>query len=116
MATGNPSDNTNKANQHEAQEALEKQVAQMRREIAKINRVLTERAEEAAASAAGWLDSASDRASKATQALRSQAQTVSETVRTNPGTISSAMIVGGVVGFVLGCILTQGSDQRRHWY
>ena len=33
--------------QREAQEALEKQIAQLKREIGKINRVLAERAEEA---------------------------------------------------------------------
>ncbi|MBB6470268.1 ElaB/YqjD/DUF883 family membrane-anchored ribosome-binding protein [Aminobacter lissarensis] len=101
----------------EAQEALEKQVAQMKREIGKINRLLAERAEDAAEEAEGWLIGASDRASRATQALRNQAQSVSETVRTNPGTMSSAMLFGGMIGFLIGCLVSQtNSDSQRHWY
>lgn len=101
----------------EAQEALEKQVAQMKREISKINRTLAESAEEAAEEARAWYNGASERASKATQALRSQAQQVSDTVRENPGTVSSAMLVGGMVGFALGWLFSQAaSDSQRRWY
>lgn len=101
----------------EAQEALEKQVAQLKREIGRINRSLTGRAEEASQEARGWYNGASDRASKASQALRTQAQQVSETVRDNPGTVSSAMLLGGVVGFALGWLFSQAaSDTHRRWY
>lgn len=111
-------DNTNpKTTTREAQEALEKQVAQMKREISKINRTLAERAEEAAEEASGWYNGAAERASRATQALRTQAETVSEAVRENPGTISSAMFLGGIVGFALGCLFSQAtSDSHRRWY
>jgi len=102
-----------KLNQREAQEAMEKQIAQMKREILKINRQLAERAEEAG----DWLSSATESASRATQALRGQAQSVSEAVRTNPGTVSSAMLLGGMIGFLLGCLVSQtSSDTRRSWY
>jgi ElaB/YqjD/DUF883 family membrane-anchored ribosome-binding protein len=110
-------ENTSKTTTRETQEALEKQVAQMKREISKINRTLAERAEDAVEEARGWYDGASERASKATQALRSQAQQVSETVRENPGTVSSAMVLGGIVGFALGCLFSQAtSDAHRRWY
>lgn len=103
-----------KTPQKESQEALEKQVAQMRREIGKINKVLAERAED---EVAGWYSGASDRAANATQALRSQAQSVSETVKENPGTISTAMLVGGLIGFVLGFAIGQASgEKQRSWY
>lgn len=101
----------------EAQEALEKQVAQMKREITKLNKALSERAEEAVEQANGWYSGTSERASRATQALRSQASSVSETVKDNPGTISSAMLVGGLLGFVLGMVIAQSGDSNRHrWH
>jgi regulator of protease activity HflC (stomatin/prohibitin superfamily) len=103
--------------QREVQRGLEKQVAQMRREIAKINQELAERAEEVVEDAAGWWDGAHARASGATQALRSQAQSVSEIVRGNPGTMSSAMLLGGIFGFALGWLASQAnSDAGRRWY
>lgn len=105
-----------KTTQKESQEALEKQVAQIRREIGKINKVLAERAEEAVDEVTGWYSGASDRAANATQALRSQAQSVSETVKENPGTISTAMLVGGLIGFVLGFAIGQAyGDKQRSW-
>ncbi|MGI6855827.1 hypothetical protein [Mesorhizobium sp. 1B3] len=101
----------------EAQEALEKQVAQMKREINKINRMLAGRAEETAEEVSGWYNGATERASRATQALRTQAQTVSEAVRENPGTVSSAMFLGGIVGFAIGCLFSQAtSESHRRWY
>lgn len=106
-----------KMTQRESQEVLEKQVAQMRREIAKINKALADRAEEAMDQASGWYSGATERASRATQALRSQAQSVSEQVKENPGTLSTAMVVGGLIGFALGMVVGQSTANRhRHWY
>ena len=58
------------------QDAMKKQIAELRREITKINRTLSAQAEDAAETAQGWYESAADKASRATQNLRSQAQTV----------------------------------------
>ncbi|PAP95457.1 hypothetical protein [Mesorhizobium wenxiniae] len=68
-------DNPNEAakpteTQRDAQEALEKQVAQLKREINKINRSLAERAEEVVEEATGWYEGAADSVSRTTQALR----------------------------------------------
>ncbi|MCX8570787.1 hypothetical protein [Aminobacter sp. MET-1] len=117
MAT-NDNPNAARLSQREAQVALEKQVAQMKRDIERINRTLAEQAEQATGAAAGWLSSANERASRTTQTLREQAQTVSQAVKTNPGTVSSAMIVGGLIGFMLGCLATQmNSGRNQHdWY
>lgn len=115
MADNN--DTAAKLTAKQAQEALEKQVAQMKREISKLNKALAERAEEAVDQANGWYSGATDRASRATQALRSQASSVSEAVRENPGTVSSAVLVGGLVGFMLGMLVGQSSSDssRHHW-
>lgn len=94
----------------DAKEALEAQVAQLKREVARINRSLAERAEEMAESAGSLYDTAADKASRASQALRAQAQSVSETVKENPGTVSSAMVLGGLVGLLLGLAIGRSSD------
>jgi hypothetical protein len=98
----------------DTKDALKKQVTQLKREITRLNKQLADRVEDVVEDAGGWYDTASDRASRATQALRSRAQTVSETVKENPGTVSSAMLLGGAVGLLLGLLLGQG-DSRRHW-
>lgn len=95
--------------------ALQKQVAQLKREVARLNKRLVDESEEIAEEASSWYGGASERASRATQALRSHAQSVSDTVRENPGTVSSAMLLGGVVGLLIGLLLGQ-SDNRRRWY
>jgi chromosome segregation ATPase len=97
---------------NEAQEAMKKQIAELRREITKINRTLSDQAEEAQ----GWYDSAADRASRAARQLRSQAHTVSETVQQNPGAISSAMVLGGMLGVLLGIAIARSSEPERRWF
>ncbi|ODT27772.1 MAG: hypothetical protein ABS35_09330 [Kaistia sp. SCN 65-12] len=99
------------------QEAMKKQIAELRREMNRINKTLAERAEEMAEEASGWVESASDSAARAARQLRQKAQSVSETVQENPGTISSALMLGGVVGFALGMLIGQSaSSHHRRWY
>jgi hypothetical protein len=107
---------TPKISTREAQEALEKQVASLKREISKIKRTLADRAEEAVEEAGGWYGSATERAARAAQQLRSQAQTVSETVQQNPGTISSAFVLGGITGLLIGLLLGQTQERDRRWF
>lgn len=108
---------TPKGTQRAAQDALEKQVAQLKREISKINKTLSDRAEEAVEQASGWSESAADRTSRATQQLRTQAQTVSETVQQNPGTVSTAFVLGGIVGLLLGMMMVHPAERdHRRWY
>lgn len=103
--------------EREAHEALERQLAQLRREISRIDRAMSDRAEEAAEQVAGWHEGASERASRATQLLRARAHSVSEAVKHNPGTISSAMVLGGLIGFALGLAATHAPDNRRNrWF
>ena len=103
--------------QREGQEALEKQVAQLKREISKINRSLADRAEEAVEEATGWYDSAADRAGRTAQALRTGAQSVSGVVQDNPGTVSTAFILGAALGLLLGLTLNHASGPSRdRWF
>jgi hypothetical protein len=102
--------------QRERQDALEEQITQLKREVGKLKRTLAERAEEASEEVGGWYDAATERASRATAALKTQAHTVSETVRENPGTVSSAMLVGGLIGFVIGLLMAQTHSRHGYWY
>jgi len=111
----NPNDNPSPKNS-EAQGAMQKEIASLKREINKINRTLAERAEEVAAGEAiGGYGSAAGRVSRATQALRTQAHTVSETEQQNPGTISSAFVLGGIFGLLIGIVLSQTDVYDRRW-
>ncbi|TIR89716.1 MAG: hypothetical protein E5X19_21180 [Mesorhizobium sp.] len=109
----------------------------MKREVSRLNRALADQAEEAASATQGWYQSAtdrasglysgaadrasefyggaSDRASRAARQLRSQAQSVSETVQQNPGTVSTAMVLGGLVGLLIGMAMARNSDTDHDW-
>ena len=99
-----------------AMETMQKQIAQMRREISSLKRSLTEQAEEVVEDAEGWFDTASEGASRARQALRTKAQTVSGVVQDNPGTVSSALLVGGIIGLLVGMALSPSEAAHRRWY
>ena len=100
----------------DVQEAMKKQIAELRREMNRISKTLSERAEDAAEQAGDWYDAASDRASRAARQLRTQAQSVSEVVQQNPGTVSSALVLGGIVGFMLGMLAGQAGSGPRRWH
>jgi len=83
-------------------ETMQKQIGQMRREISSLKRSLAEQAEEAVDDAEGWLDAASEGASRATRAVRAQAQTVSGVVQDYP-----ALFIGGIIGILVGTAALQ---------
>jgi hypothetical protein len=52
-----------------------------------------------------------------TRALGNRAYSVSEAVKDNPGTVSSAMVLGAIAGFVVGMVLGRTPNRRRdHWW
>jgi ElaB/YqjD/DUF883 family membrane-anchored ribosome-binding protein len=117
--------------------AMKRQIAELKREVSRLNRALADKAEEQAEAASGWYEGAaerasnlysgassrasnlysgaSDRASRAARQLRSQAQSVSETVQQNPGTFSTAMLIGGVVGLLAGMAISRTDDAEPDW-
>ncbi|MBZ9816709.1 hypothetical protein [Mesorhizobium sp. CA7] len=109
-----------------SEDAMKKQIAELKREVNRLNRTLSEQAGEAAETAHGWYrgaadrasnlySGASDRASRAASQLRSQAQSVSETVQQNPGTFSTAMLIGGLVGLLAGMAISRSSAPEPDW-
>ena len=111
--TAKPS--TKAAEYDDAIETMQKQIGQMRREISSLKRSLAEQAEEVVEDPEGWFDTASEGASRATRALRAQAQTVSGVVQDNPGTVSTALFVGGIIGLLVGMALSREPTHRR-WH
>ena len=62
-------------------EAMKEQISQLTEELTALKSSIAERAEQVAENAAGWFDTASENASRATGALKSKAQTVSGIVQ-----------------------------------
>ncbi|NUS19727.1 MAG: hypothetical protein HOQ25_08035 [Mesorhizobium sp.] len=117
---------------------MKKQIAELKREVSRLKRALSDQAEEAAETAHGWYQGAadrasdlysgasdrasnlysgaSDRASRAARQLRTQAHSVSETVQQNPGTFSTAMLIGGLVGLLAGMAISRSSEPEPEWF
>jgi len=104
------------------QKTLEKQIAELRKEITKINKSISARGAEmlddASEQASDFYETASARASRTAQQLRSQAQAVSEVARENPGTTTAVIGVIGLLGFLAGIAVGQSmsNDTSRRWY
>lgn len=108
-------------NAADIQKSLEKQITELRREITKINKSISERgaelAEDAKGQASEFYDAASARASRTAQQLRTQAHAVSEVARENPGTTTALVGVIGLVGFFAGFLVGQTTHENtRRWY
>ncbi|MGO4837250.1 hypothetical protein AB4144_33880, partial [Rhizobiaceae sp. 2RAB30] len=73
-----------KARPNNARIAMERQIADLKHEIARIDDMLAEQASHVAKEASGWYDSASRRATKVTRSLGNRAYSVSEAVKGNP--------------------------------
>ncbi|TGP49687.1 hypothetical protein EN873_27450 [bacterium M00.F.Ca.ET.230.01.1.1] len=110
-----------------SEDAMKKQITELKREVSRLKRALSDQAEEAAETAQGWYQGAadrasdlysgaSDRASRAARQLRTQAHSVSETVQQNPGTLSTAMLIGGLVGVLAGMAISRSSEPEPEWF
>jgi ElaB/YqjD/DUF883 family membrane-anchored ribosome-binding protein len=107
---------TKAADYDDAINTMQKQIGQMRREISSLKRLLADQAEEVVEDAEGWFETASEGAVRATRAVRAQAQTVSGVVQENPGTVSSALFVGGIIGLLVGMALGRTEPAPHRWY
>ena len=87
----NPPSNT----EREAQEAMRREISSLQRDFDQVNRTLAEGAVRAA-----------DRGYRS-------AYSISETLHQNAGTVSSAFLLGGVVGLILGTVVGQSDRFDR---
>jgi ElaB/YqjD/DUF883 family membrane-anchored ribosome-binding protein len=91
-------DNKATAGRTSADDDLARETDGLKRELANLRAVIAERADDAVAAA-----------SRATQAVVTP-------IRENPGVVSSALVVGGIVGFLIGLAIGQSDQRSRHWY
>lgn len=108
------------ANGTDIQAALEGQLAELRREVAKLNKSLAARGTEAFDDALDHADStyraASATAAKAMRHLRSQAHSVSETARENPRATTAVVAVIGVLALLAGMALAKSHTGRDSYW
>lgn len=84
---------------------LTREIANLKREIGRLKTAFADRADDVAGSA-----------SRAAQAVRSQASAVRGAVRENPGTVSSAFVLGGIVGLLIAMAFSTAERSPRNWY
>lgn len=91
-------DNKATAGRGSADDDLARETDGLKRELANLRAVIAERADDAVAAA-----------SRATQAVVTP-------IRENPGVVSSAFVMGGIVGLLIGLAIGQSDQRSRHWY
>lgn len=102
------------------QKAFDKQISELRREIGRINKSISERGgeilDDARQAAAEAYQTAPSRAARAARQLRTQAHSVSEAARENPRTATALLGAVGLLGFLLGVAVGRASsDPARRW-
>ncbi|PSJ56275.1 hypothetical protein [Pseudaminobacter soli (ex Li et al. 2025)] len=97
------------------QKALEKQIAELRGEIGKINNTIEERGARLAREA---IETASARASRAAKRLGTPTQSMQEVARVSPGTVTLVIGAAALLGFTIGVAagMTVNSQGRRSYW
>lgn len=101
---------------------LEAQIADLKKEVSRIGKAISARGEELyediSDEASDAYDRASRRARGAAKQVRRQAHAVSDAIRENPGTAATVLSSAGLVGFLLGIVVGQAlsGGQSRRWY
>lgn len=95
---------------------LEGQIADLKKEMTKMSKTIAARASDAVDSASGAIDHVKSSANGAARTVSRQAHAVGDAIRENPGTaatvLSSAGLVGMMIGLAAGYLLAGGS---RRW-
>ncbi|ABS66609.1 DUF3618 domain-containing protein [Xanthobacter versatilis] len=98
---------------HDTRATIEAQIIELRNEMGRLSKSLQARASDAADDAEDAFETVKARANGAARTVRRQAHAVSEAIGENPGTaaavLSSAGVMGLLVGFAAGYILASGS-------
>ncbi|MFG1479004.1 hypothetical protein V5F53_10105 [Xanthobacter sp. V4C-4] len=96
----------------DVRESLEAQIADLKAEMSRISRSVQARAADAAEGARDTFEAARSRADGAARTVGRQAHAVSDVIGENPGTaaavLSSAGVVGALVGLAAGYLLAGG--------
>lgn len=96
-------------NLNEPRKDLEKQISELREEMESLKESIAERAQ-------GLYSEASRQARGAAKQVRDQAQLVSEAARENPGTAATVLSSAGIIGFLIGLAVGQAMSSSDHSY
>ena len=97
---------------------MEKQISELKEEVSRLSKSLSERASEALADADEVYEDLKDRAGGAARQVRRQARAVSEAAWENPGTAATVVSSAGLIGFVAGLLvsgLLTSTPERSGW-
>lgn len=108
-------------NVEDVRKDLEKQIADLKKEVTKIGKSLSARGDELyddlREETEGAYDRVTRRARGAGKQARQQAHEVSEAIKENPGTAATVLSAAGVVGFLIGLFVGHAlSGNSRRWY
>ncbi|MBD0416570.1 DUF883 family protein [Oryzicola mucosus] len=115
----------NQANaDNDGRKDLEKQIADLKNDIANITKTLSERSEQTyqdlRAKGGEAYNRAADTARNATHQVRAQAHAVSDAIKENPGTaatvLSSAGLIGFLIGITVGQAIANSHNESRRWW
>lgn len=101
---------------------LEAQIADLKDEIARIGKSVSARGEalydDIAEGASDAYDTASRQARGAARKVRRQAHAVSDVMKENPGTAATVLSSAGLLGFLVGIVVGQAlaGNHSRRWY
>ncbi|MGN6448544.1 MAG: DUF883 family protein [Brucella intermedia] len=98
---------------NDIQQALEKQIADMRSELKRLSKSLASQSGDLRERAEDALDDASGRFRNAAQAVRERGPVVAETVRENPGTATTLFGTAGIIGILIGVAIGCAISDRR---
>jgi ElaB/YqjD/DUF883 family membrane-anchored ribosome-binding protein len=96
-----------------SQADLQRQIEDLRSDVAKMRDSISAILEDASERASDLYDGAARTATWAGSRLKDQAHSISETVQENPAAISSAFVLGGIVGLFIGMAFGQADRHRR---
>ncbi len=98
---------------NDIQEALEKQIFDLRGELKRLSRSLAAQTDDLRDRASDAMDDASGRFRHAAQTVRERGHAVAETVRENPGTATTLFGTAGVLGMLIGIAIGCAISDRR---
>ncbi|MBA8840299.1 YqjD family protein [Ochrobactrum sp. RH2CCR150] len=98
---------------NDVQQALEKQIADMRGELKRLSRTLASQSGEFRERAEDAMDDVSGRLRHTAQAVRDRGQVVAETIRENPGTATTLFGTAGILGILIGVAIGCAISDRR---
>lgn len=98
---------------------FEKQIAELKSEIAALNKSMSDLTSDAADKVEGVFQNTMDTARGAAKQVSQQAHLVSDAMRENPGTaatvLSSAGLIGFMIGVAAGCVIAGNSSGRSYF-